>query len=866
MALPPDSLDQNTPQTLSSAGLPRRVRRILERVLALYTEELERNLAAAVSEFEEELFRFAERSGGPTGALDHMQSLRSVRLNRHDLIPRFMHLLESDLAGLRRRAQIAAVGAPTPLLPGQTLSFRNLSLVENSVMDEGAVLHEIATRQESRSNLILHLVGQRFGVLAAAPAFDGERLPVGAQALCRAIRHASQCLQLEHEARLLFYRIFDRRVMAQFPQLVDKLDAILIEENVLPGLTYVPMRSRGQSAEDELEPPPRLPPRERTPPPPGPGPAPGGALAGSPFAGVPMSGGAPAAAAALPGTAPASPQRPMPSREGGGSAPAHIGYDPQRPHTSWMGQAPPGPAFSPFQADEQAAYQDLQKLLGNHRRQQEAKRPPGAPPPPPAGSLPTRDVLHALNRLEVDPNSPGVGINLSDIKQTLLAQGRQQQGRAVALSQADNDTFDLLGLLYNHLHGELRADAPATSLLKRLQVTLLRVALQDHSFFVRPAHPARQLLNTVAETSAKWLAEDDFDPQLLTPLQEAVTHAVKNFDGDVSIFEESNKRLQNHVDTQVRRAESLEKRHIEAARGKEKLEVAKQRAERTLAELTGSVDLPKFTRALLNQAWADVLTLTGLRHGEGSEEWNRQIDATKQIVEACTHRHSNDEHPELRGHIETALRQVGYHEDEAEVIARRLSSSHTEEEAEADGASRTELTMKLKARTRLGEDMQRARKPDLPPRTPQEQECYERLRLLPFGTWLEFVTNQQGDAVRRRMSWFSPVTDNALFVNQRGQRIGEHSMDSLARMMAKDQVRVVTVQRASLVDRAWSAAVNALRSIAGGRREDDEDEAKHAAAPPSPTAHADGEPPPGTELLRLLGEESDESLKGAGPT
>jgi len=77
------------------------------------------------------------------------------------------------------------------------------------------------------------------------------------------------------------------------------------------------------------------------------------------------------------------------------------------------------------------------------------------------------------------------------------------------------------------------------------------------------------------------------------------------------------------------------------------------------------------------------------------------------------------------------------------------------------------------------------------------------------------VVNQQGDFVRRRLSWFSPVTDNALFVNQRGQRIGEHSLDSLARMIVGGQARIVTAERGRLVDRAWQAAVSALRSFAG---------------------------------------------------
>jgi hypothetical protein len=473
-----------------------------------------------------------------------------------------------------------------------------------------------------------------------------------------------------------------------------------------------------------------------------------------------------------------------------------------------MGQSVPIPAT----ADEQVAFADLQNLLAGRRAQQPRRPQTGQEVP-----LPTGDVVRSLTRMDTEPSTAGgAPMTIADVRQALLAQGRQVHGKPVSLSTADSDTFDLVELLYDQLSREVRQDAPAAALVRRMQLTLLRVALNDRAFFVRPSHPARQLLGTISDAAAKWLAEDDFDPAMLGPLQEAVTHVVKHYDGNVGVFDESVERLRGHIDQQVRRAETLERRHVEAARGKEKLEVAKQRAGEVLESLIGELPLPKFTRALLNQAWADVLTLTYLRHGEGSEVWNRQVEVTRQVVAACSDRGSTPDEA-LKVHVEHALRQVGYHDDEADVIARRLSSSAVEDDD--DAATRTELTMKLKARVRLGEDAQKTRKPDLPARNEREQECYETLRLLPFGTRIEFVTNQQGDVVRRRMSWFSPVTGNALFVNQRGQRIGEHSLDSLARMMAKDQVRVVTVQRAGLVDRAWNAAVSALRTLTG-RRED----------------------------------------------
>jgi len=89
------------------------------------------------------------------------------------------------------------------------------------------------------------------------------------------------------------------------------------------------------------------------------------------------------------------------------------------------------------------------------------------------------------------------------------------------------------------------------------------------------------------------------------------------------------------------------------------------------------------------------------------------------------------------------------------------------------------------------------------------------LRTLPFGTWFEFTTNQQGDVRRQRLSWYSLITDNALFVNQRGQKVGEHSLDALARLMAHGQVRIVTEDKGRLIDRAWQATLRTLRSLAG---------------------------------------------------
>ena len=761
------------PRSLATAGLPPRVRKALELAVSAVTDALEPRLDAMLGEFEEELFRLADQARHPGMESGYMQTLRAFRLNRADLVPRFILEVEAAAAAIRKPADTprpsAEAGRSRPAQSG----FGALSLVDDAIMDEGLVLREIASRQEGRAALPLHLLGQRFGVLAGAPAFDAERLPLGPQAICRAMGTVAKALDIEHDSRLLLYRIFDRHVMAGYPRVLERLDELLDEEGILPGLTHVPVRVR-------------------------PSPQP---------AGEPREVAAAGASDATPGTAPAA---------------TRAATDPQRPYTAW----PAEPAGQADGEDEDAAsgeqLQQLQQLLDSRRHLLGKLRPGGRATTGTVVS--TEDVSAALGHLQAQPLSvAGAPQTLADVKQTLLAQARQRNGVHSELSPRDNDTFELLGMLFGNLEEELRPDAPAAALVKRLQIPLLRVALKDSAFFVRSRHPARQLLDTVAESAAKWLDGSDFDPQLLAPLQGAVNHVVEQYDGDIGVFNDSNERLQGHLQAQVRKSELLEKRHADAARGKEKLEVAKLRAAEVMTEVVGEQRLPHFSRALLNQAWADVLTLTLLRQGEGSEAWTRQVEATRRIAEACA-REDAPRDPELVAHIESALAQVGYHGDEASVIAQRLTSSRADE-ADEDPASRTELAMKLKARTRLGEDAER-RKPAPPPRTPEEEARYEQLRVLPFGTWIEFTTNQQGDAVRRRLSWYSLLTGNALFVNSRGQRVSEQSLDSVARLLASGQARIVASGQARLVDRAWQAAMHALRSFAGlGERSGDDAEA-----------------------------------------
>ena len=782
-----------TPTTIASSALPPRVRRVLQNLYDHIATDFIAALNAMLVEFEQQLFKQAEQARS-----NHLQAqvfvdLRALQKHRTELVPHYMFGLEAELAGIRTPRPAAETASAL------RLDYQTLTLVEDAVMDQEIVLREVARRHEQRGNAQILMLGQRFGVLARAPAYDADTLPLGPHRLCQVLKQAATCLQLSLDAQLVLYRTFDHKVMQNYSEWAGTVNQFLSREGILPGLVYMPRRVRVQEAIRH--------PRDA---------ADGTArpLTGWQGAASHWATLTPeqlnAVAGALTGSSTAS---------GAGVAPTAAAAG-EAPRTSADKAETPGDAAGSFEV--------LQKLLAIRRGglQADAQALADAAVQPGghgtlaqgAGAprlLPTPDVLDTLRAMQAAPlparTPEQPRRTVQDLQQAMLAAARAQHGPDATLASADSDTFELLDLLYNEIEREVQHDAPAADMLVRLQVPVVQAALRDRNFFLRAQHPARDLLNTVAESGATWLGEEDVDPQLLQKLHHAVETVVETYEGDETVFEDASREVQQHLQAAARKAELAERRQVEAARGKDRLEIAKQRAAETIESAMAEAKPQKFVQALLSQAWADVLTLTQLRNGETSGEWADALQTTLEIVAATTT--AQGANAELAGKVEKSLVQVGYHEDEAAAIARRLSSAEEDETT-----SRTELTARLKARARLGGQSEVKKKP-AQPRTPEEQECYDYLRTLPFGTWFEFTRNQQGDVQRQRLSWFSPVTGNALFVNQRGQRVGEHSLDTLAHLMAKGQAQVVTEDRGRLIDRAWNATLNALRSLTGRRGE-----------------------------------------------
>ena len=357
--------------------------------------------------------------------------------------------------------------------------------------------------------------------------------------------------------------------------------------------------------------------------------------------------------------------------------------------------------------------------------------------------------------------------------------------------------------------------------MTKLQVPLLRVALRDKSFFTRQAHPARQLLNAIAETGTHWIddSEGPADRALVDKMQVVVDRVSQEFDGNLDLMEDMLNGLTQHMHTLARKAEITERRHVDAARGREKLSVARQRAGDEISARIATARPGKLVRTILEQAWTDVLALTLLRQGEDSEMYKKRLAVADQLLAASNGRDGEGKPPlALRDEIETGLGQVGYHKDDIQAVVKRLFLPE-DASNEENPSSNTEIAIKLKSKPRLGDDGSvhadaTLRKTAIKPGSEQAR-MLERLKTLSFGTWFEFRTNQQGDKVRRKLAWFSTLTGRCLFVNQRGARADEKNLEQLAHDVISGEATIVEAETDSLVDRAWKAIVTQLKQLVG---------------------------------------------------
>ncbi|HET7358529.1 MAG TPA: DUF1631 domain-containing protein [Rhodanobacteraceae bacterium] len=730
---------------------------LLAAVRSISAKRLQALAGGMFENVDDALFDLAEKAESNAVQTQYFDGMREVRKKRALVERVFLENVArglSDFAAGRRAATAPRDEGEAPRATGDL----ELSLVGDNELEESLAIASMVSKAENRLGRPLYAVNQRLSVICGGNKVEDASNPIGPGLLGHAFRLAMRELTVETRVKLIVYKLFDRYVMAGLDPLYDEINAELVRAGVLPQLRHEIPGRRAAGADQ--------------------------AASAARVAGAAAAGNAAAAAADY-------------------SADETAEFQAEFLHTlntllsARRGHAPVNVASADGASLSPAELLGALSLLQG----EVALGPPTAAGPARTTGLPG-----------------GATPDVAQLKEQLLQQLARLRGDAqTRMSGADEDTIDLVGMLFEFILQDRNLPAEMQVLLARLQIPYLKAAILDRRMFAHSSHPARRLLDALADAAKGWSEESDRDQLLYGKMRSIVESLLQEFDDDIGIFVRLQNEIEEFLSSGRKRAELAEQRVAEATRGREKLQQARRRAAQEILGRIENRELPELIHGILTRAWANYLVLTLLRQGEDSQEFRVALRFVDDFVWSAAPKRDEGERQRLRQLLpllERSLRHglatVAFQDADVENLMNQLNALYRARlgEAQADNdAAAVSLPIPnsvevMAAPGAVAEEAQAAAAPAV------EDRYLEQARALKVGSWLEFNANN-GSGERAKLSWISPISGKYLFVNRRGLKVADKTSAQLAVELANGSTAVL--EELPLFDRALDAIVARLR-------------------------------------------------------
>lgn len=643
-----------------------------------------------------------------------------------------------------------------------------LSLVDDRELEESLAVSSMVAKADGRLSAALAALNQRMSVLNGGRNVGNSNNPLAPNALTEAFREAlAELADVNIRVRLIILKMFERYVLKGLDTLYHDVNVRLVQAGVLPQLRHPAAARRSASAT-------------------------------SAGRGVPAD----------------STVAATESIARGDDTPDDLHVELMQRLTSLLAaRRQVGPAGPPGHSSHSGGIASLTpaELLGALTLLQGEAKP--LPPEPVA-----TDSTSAVSMVQ-------------HLKDELMVQIQKLSGQTKAnVSGSDEDTIDLVGMLFEYILQDHTIPAPMQVLLTRLQIPYLKVAILDRRMFAHASHPARRLLDQLADAAKGWSDESDRDHRLYDKIKSVVEALLKDFDDDTEVFNRQLDEFAQFIEQNRKRADLAESRATEAARGRERLQDARRRAAREILARINGRNLPTLLRGVLTRPWANYLVLVVLREGVDSPEFRAAVHFVDDFIATADAPGDDAARAQYRNalaslerHLRTGLATVAFQEPDIDrLLAELWKFWHRQlgEVAPVAPAAQPEPEPAVVIEAVLGTNT--AAQPAITDGAPDVDEDFDpddmsvnidatslqAVRELKIGAWIEFV-DDTGGRERAKLSWISPISGKYLFVNRRGLKVVDRTALELATEVHKQ--RALILEEVPLFDRALDAIVDRLR-------------------------------------------------------
>lgn len=380
--------------------------------------------------------------------------------------------------------------------------------------------------------------------------------------------------------------------------------------------------------------------------------------------------------------------------------------------------------------------------------------------------------------------------------------------------------LDLVDNLFNDLSSEIDVTPDLKHSVGDLQIPLAKLALLEPQFFADRKHPARGVIDKVAQLSD---SANYPNRALESRVTGIIDNIVDSYKDDSAVFQTALTDLDKLSDQQLRALERNVERVVKTQNGKQKLEKAQKAVDKVLTRRLRPPHAPKPIVDLVDSGWRDLLTLTHVKQGPNSKAWKEYIKTLDLLSLWLIEKQKGDVSEQMQ--VERALEAEPFIDMVRQQISEALPSNLAHEQVLDElsdvlsGKAQLELVEVAPPVAQLKSTPEEVR--DKVETLPRLRRWIKRVEDLQQGSWLSFK-DKDGTRKRMQLAWISEDKDKYIFVNERGQKVAEMTGVQLARHLSRGVKAPSQAEALPLVDQSmYKTLEHVTKSLSFEKNHDD---------------------------------------------
>lgn len=399
------------------------------------------------------------------------------------------------------------------------------------------------------------------------------------------------------------------------------------------------------------------------------------------------------------------------------------------------------------------------------------------------------------------------------------------------ITQPDEDIINLSAMFFDFILNDKNQPERVRILVSKLQLPVVKLALNDREFFSKRNHPARRLINMIAKAGFGIADGNKEDNKGIYDLLENIVNTICTNKGetDRKLFAQQNKKLADFLARDDHRLKLIEKRLSQVETGKAKLESSDKIVESAINDSINKlakIGLP--IRRFVQNDWKQVLLQTMLKEGEESALWKSRsalleemIILSNKILNREEDNNLESRFGKLANEMLISLAEAAVDSAAKEIVFQNYTLFKSAVMMDRDKKDDKKENCKVYENPLIA---QRTVKPYIDNSNecmPLSEEYIVKARDLAIGQWVEISSNSEDtEFTRCKLIAKIDLVDRFVFIDHVGKKVAELNRYEVALSLQNSSLKILN--NTPLVERAINCISSKLNGSANDSKTVDE--------------------------------------------